>query len=192
MRCADGRNARGRSTGRFSSQLYTLAARAIWFCRHIHPGRPRAFSRIFFPKFHPKFRATTSPTERPTVTFLGTDRQLPQKFPEIDLGLFTGTSAITSLPIGPLSLPAGHQYGSPVSIQTKASRRKGRQTSRQAERRCFIHRNINPFRIRLRKLDKYAAYEPVRRRQYRGLKCHGKAQARDREVGMFFYNPTHW
>ena len=46
---------------------------------------------------------------------LGTDRQLPQKFPGIDFAsLFA--PAITSLSIGPLSLLTRRRYAPPVSI----------------------------------------------------------------------------
>ena len=90
--------------------------------------------------------------------------------------------AITSLPIGSLSPPTRRRYASPVSIQTEASRRKGRQTGRQAEGSSFIHHYFNPNGICLRKLSDHAHHKPVCCRQYRGSKCHGKTQACNREV----------
>ena len=94
--------------------------------------------------------------------------------------------AITSLPIGSPSLPTQHRHASPVSIQTEASRRKGRQTGCQTEGGSFIHHNINPNGICLRKLGDHAHHEPVCRWQHRGSECHGKTQACDRKVSMFF------
>ena len=93
----------------------------------------------------------------------GSDRQLPQKFP--DRFPAQRPSSITSLPIGSLSPATRHRYASPVSIQAEASRRKGRQTGRQAE--GIHHNNINPNGIYLRKLGDHAHHEPVCCRQHR-------------------------
>ena len=106
------------------------------------------------------------------VPGLGTDRRLPKSFFR---SIFGRSPLITSLPIRLLLRLARYRHASPVSIQTKASCRKGRQTGCQAESYRFFHRNINSHGIRLRKFGEYASYEPICRWQHRGSQCHGEA-----------------
>ena len=116
---------------------------------------------------------------------------ITEKFLEIDFSS-PSSSVITRLPIGPLSPPRRHRYGSPVSIQAKASCGKGRQTSCQAESHWFIHRNINSNGIRLWELGDYAPYRLVCPRQYRGSECDGETQTCDRKVSRFIPYMTYW